>query len=316
MTAIDERPLTTPTGRLLGSWESGSPEWHAARASRLGGSDMAAVLGRSPWVSPYRLWHLKNGTVRDGETKAAQSRGHYLEDGIRRWWADQNPEFEVVTGGTYTHVERDYQLANPDGLLVQDGRVVGVLEIKTDAQDDPGTWGVEGTEQIPLYYRTQILWYLDCLGLKVAHVAVLTARLEFRHYVVEYDPADAKILRAHAEAFLDSLLFGEAPDKDTTDSTYQTVRELHPDIDDREVQLSHDQVVEFTAARDALADAKANWNLARSRMGEWMGDAKRAEFLGFRIAARKSKQGGTPWVEADRKCPPSTDFISEEEFAA
>lgn len=308
--------LETPTGRLLGSWESGSQEWHAARASRLGGSDMAAVLGRSPWVSPYRLWHLKNGTVVDGPTTDAQARGHYLEDGIRRWWADQNPEYEVHTGGTYTHAERDYQLANPDGLLVQDGKPVGVLEIKTDAQDDPGTWGVEGTDQIPLYYRTQILWYLDTLGLPVAHVAVLTARLEFRSYVVEYDPADAAILRRRAEVFLDSLMFGEAPDKDTTDSTYQTVRELHPSIEDREVQLTVDQAAAFTAARDAFNNAKAAWVGARAEMGDLMGNAKHAEFLGQKIAVRKSKQGGTPWVEADRKCPPHTDFISEEEFAA
>lgn len=311
--------LETPTGRLLGDWPAGSPEWHKARASRLGGSDMAAVLGRSPWVSPYRLWHLKNGSVEDGPTTAAQSRGHYLEDGIRRWWIDQFPEYEVHTGGTYTHAQRDYQLANPDGILVQDGRAVGILEVKTDAQDEH--WGTEGTDAVPLYYRTQIQWYLDVLGLPAAHVAMLGPRLEMRSYVVEYDPADAAILRRRAEVFLDSLLFGEAPDKDTTDVTYQTVREIHPDIDGREIQLSLEQAAAFTKAREDKAAADAAWNLARSEMGEAMGNAQRALFLDQRVAARQAKKGGVPFVTADRKCPPHAeftpeDFTSEEEFAA
>ncbi|GAB3213291.1 hypothetical protein GCM10027294_43480 [Marinactinospora endophytica] len=305
--------VVTPTGRLLGAWPSGSPEWHEARRSRLGGSDMAAVLGRSPWVSPYRLWHLKNGAVIDGPTTDAQARGHYLEDGIRRWWADRHPEFEVAVGGTYTHVERDYQLANPDGLLVQDGKPVGVLEVKTDSQDDTA-WGQPGTDEIPLYYRTQVMWYLDVLGLEVAHVAVLTARLEFREYVVHYDETDAAILRARAEMFLDSLLFGEVPDIDSTDSTYQTIRDLHPEIEDREVELSLDEAAAFARARDNKKAADAEWTRVRSEMADRMGTAKRAVFLGQRIAARQAKNG-TPFVVADRKCPPHTDFIAEE-FAA
>lgn len=301
---------STPTGRLLGSWPDGSTEWHAARAGRLGGSDMAAVLGRSPWVSHYRLWHLKQQLVREGETTDEQARGHYLEPAIAQWWADHHPEYEVVQAGTYTHADRDYQLANPDRLLLQNGRVVGLLELKSDAQDEH--WGPEGTDQVPLYYRTQIQWYMDTLGLDVAHVAMIGARLDFRAYEVAYDPADARILREHADAFLDSMLFGEVPDIDTTDVTYQTVRELHPGIEDREAELALGQVAEFTAARDAKAAADAEWTRVRAEMADHMGEAKRAVFLGQRIAARQAKGGGTPFVVADRKCPPHTDFVAEE----
>ncbi|ASU83539.1 hypothetical protein CDO52_12745 [Nocardiopsis gilva YIM 90087] len=303
--------LSTPTGHLLGSWPSGSEAWHAARAGRLGGSDMAAVLGRSPWVSHYRLWHLKQGLVQDLPTTEAQARGHYLEPAIASWFADRHPEFEVVEAGTFTNVERDYQLANPDRLLLQDGRVRAVLELKSDAGDGEG-WGREGTDEVPLYYRTQIQWYLDCLGLDTAHVAMIGRGLEFREYQVAYDPADATLLRQHAEQFLDSMLFGEVPDKDTTDSTYLTVRQLHPSIEDREVELSLDQVAAFTQGREDKLAADAAWNLARSQMGDLMGNARRACFLGQRIAARQARGDAPPFVVADRKCPPHTDFIAEE----
>ncbi|MEU0236832.1 lambda-exonuclease family protein [Nocardiopsis sp. NPDC006198] len=295
--------LETPTGRLLGSWPAGSPEWHAARATRLGGSDMAAVLGRSPWVSPYRLWHLKAGLVTDSETTDAQSRGHYLEDGIRRWWADQNPEYEVVTGGTYTHAERDYQLANPDGLIVKDGTVIGVLEIKTDGQDDAETWGHSGTDEIPLYYRTQIQWYMDTLGLPVAHVAVLTARLEFRHYTVRHDDTAGAILRFRAEEFLDSLMFQTPPNFDGAKNTYETVRQLHPRINGGDVELTYAEAAAYCSAKNALKQAEEREQYERTVLADRMGDAKRARYLGITIANRQSRGDGDPYLVAGRKLP-------------
>lgn len=306
--------LETPTGRLLGNWEPGSPEWHEARRSRLGGSDMAAVIGRSPWVSPYRLWMLKAGRVRDSETTTAQSRGHYLEDGIRRWWADQNPDYEVVTGGTYTHKDRDYQLANPDGLLVKNGRPVGVLEIKTDGQDDSETWGKSGTAQIPLYYRTQIQWYLDTLGLPVAHVAVLTARLEFRHYVVKHDETDARILRFRAEQFLDSLMFNSPPDFDGAKNTYETVRELHPNINGLDIELDYEQAAAYVCAKNALKKAEERELRERSVLADLMGEHKRATYAGMTIANRQARGDGTPYLVAGRNLPDMPD-LDEDELA-
>src|SRR5690606_40736197 len=111
--------IETPTGRLLGTWPDGSPEWHAARASRLGGSDMAAVLGRSPWVSPYRLWHLKAGKVVDGPASVAQARGHYLAAGTRRRGAGRHTDLEVATGGTSAPRRRDRQPASPERVVLR-----------------------------------------------------------------------------------------------------------------------------------------------------------------------------------------------------
>jgi predicted phage-related endonuclease len=260
---------------------------------------------------------LKAGRVQDGPTTDAQARGHYLEDGIRRWWADQHPEYEVAVGGTYTHAERDYQLANPDGLLVQDGKVVGILEIKTDGQDEGDTWGKSGTDEIPLYYRTQIQWYMDTLGLEVAHVAVLTARLEFRHYVVRYDETDARILRFRAEQFLDSLMFNEPPAFDGADSTYQTVRELHPRIDGMDIELRFDEAAAYCSAKNALKAAEEREQYERTVLLDRMGTKRRARYLGMTIATRQSRNGGAPFLVAGQKLPdmPAPEQTTQEEAA-
>ncbi|WP_170181483.1 YqaJ viral recombinase family nuclease [Haloactinospora alba] len=293
--------------------DASEQEWHAARAGRLGGSDMAAVLGRSPWVSPYRLWHLKAGRVTDGPTTAPQARGHYLEPGIRQWWADKNPEYEVADAGTFVHHERDYQLANPDGIVVQSGEPVGILEVKTDGQDDPDTWGTSGTDEIPLYYRTQIMWYLDALGLTVAHVAVLTRNLEFRHYTVRYDPDDAAILRYRAELFLDSLMFNEPPDFDGAKNTYETVRELHPAIDGTTVDLTFDEAAAYCSAKNTLKAAEEHEQHQRSILADRMGAAKKARYGEITIATRQARGDGSPFVVASRKLPDIRTRTEEED---
>lgn len=309
--------LLTPTGTLLGRWETGSPQWQAARATRLGGSSMAAVLGLSPWESPYSLWCQMAGLLQAPQETKAQSRGHYLEPAIAAWFADQHPEFVVADAGTYVHRDRPQHLANPDRLIRQnpipdaagrfDAECSALLEIKTDA--DGSGWGEPGTDQIPVYYRTQVQWYLDVLGLDRAYIAVLTGRLEFREYVVDYDPADAAHLRAAADEFLDSLLWSEMPDLDAHVATYETVRKLHPDIDGEDVDIDPDLAAEFIAATADAKASEARATRARTALAAAMGTARRARCGTYTIATRQTKGGGTPYLVAGRKLPDPAELL-------
>ncbi|MFD9950003.1 YqaJ viral recombinase family protein [Nonomuraea sp. NPDC059023] len=306
--------MSTPTGRLIGRWESGTPEWHAARAQRLGGSRMSALLGLSPWESPYSLWCQMAGLVKPDQQTAEQARGHYLEAGIADWFADQHPEYTVRPAGTYVHAERDYQLANPDRLLLgmpghfPEPGVRAGLELKTDA--DTSGWGIPGTDEIPLYYRTQVQWYMDTLGLDTWHVVVLTGRLEFREYVVHYDRLDCMWMRDRAEDFLSSLYWRDMPDLDHHPATYATVRKLHPDIDkDAAYVADLDLAVEFIEATASLAAAQKREQEARARLLAAMGTAHRAYYDGHRLARRQAKGAGTPFLVAEQKLPNLSDLL-------
>jgi putative phage-type endonuclease len=306
--------LPTPTGRYLGTWKSGSPEWHAARAMRLGGSRIAALLGLSPWESPYSVWCQMAGLVEPDTQTKAQSRGHYLEAGVAAWFADQHPEYEVRNAGTYVHVERDYQLANPDRLLLgMPGHfdapgVRAGLEIKTDA--DASGWGKPGTDQIPAYYRPQVQWYMDTLGVPVWYVVVLTGRLEFREYVVHYDAGDCEWMRDEAEDFLSSLYWREMPELDHHPATYAAVRKLHPQIDKGEAFVAElDLAVEFIAATTSLREAEEREQKARARLLKAMGTAHRAYYDGHRLARRQAKGGGAPFLVAETNLPDISDLL-------
>ncbi|MBO0875326.1 MAG: hypothetical protein J2P19_18235 [Pseudonocardia sp.] len=61
-----------------------------------------------------------------------------------------------------------------------------LLEIKHSASYDG--WGDEGTDEIPVYYRAQVLWQMDAFGLDTAYVACLfLASHTIREYVLTMD---------------------------------------------------------------------------------------------------------------------------------
>lgn len=280
----------------------GSGNWQR----RMTASKVAAVLGLSPWESRFSLWHRMAGLIDRQPQTDATRRGHYLEDAVAQWFADQHPELLIGHGGTWEHPNRPWQAASPDRLCYggpirdDDAGPVAVLEIKTTADMDE--WGAAGTDEIPPGYRTQVVWQLDTLGLAVGHVAVLLPRLEFREYRIDYNPDEAAYIRAEARAFLDSLPGGPAerrPDLDAHGATYIAVQQLHPGIDGTDWDAPDHLAREFCAARRELETAAAREQAARTALADSMGDAKRARWLGKTIADRRpSRNGGVPSLNA------------------
>ena len=73
--------MTAPV--FVGNFEPGSPQWQAARARGIGGSEIAAVLGLSPWESRFSLWHRKMGLAAPVAQNDVMYWGNRLEGVIR-----------------------------------------------------------------------------------------------------------------------------------------------------------------------------------------------------------------------------------------
>lgn len=289
------------TATLIGHFEPGSPEWHAARANGLGGSEIAPVLGLSPWESRFSLWHRKAGYVGPVEESPEMEWGKRLEPVILQKYRDQHPELDYrVRNGTFVHDERPYQIANPD-LLAVDRAVEAKYSMFGDG------WGEPGTDEIPIYYRPQVLWYGDVLGLDRIDVCVLIGGCDYREYTITYDPVEAAELRAAAEEFLHSIEVGDRPNIDEHSATYQVIREMHPLIDEADVDLDDELAALYIASRVDLEVATAAEQQARSLIADAMGNAKRAIWDGRTIASRQARGDGTPYVVAARNLTKHTD---------
>ena len=60
----------------------GSPEWHAHRAQYRNASESAAVMGVSPWLTPYQFWLVRTGRVEQPVT-APMRHGSEMEPRAR-----------------------------------------------------------------------------------------------------------------------------------------------------------------------------------------------------------------------------------------
>lgn len=282
---------TFDCAELLGSFEPGSPAWHAARADGLGGSEMAAVVGLSPFESAYSLWHRKAGLTGPVPQTEPMVWGHRLEDDILEEFALRHPELLLTGSGTYRSLERPWQISNPDELAVNEAGQRFGIEIKNARVADE--WGRQHTDEIPVYYRAQVIHYEDTLGIQKFYVPVLIGGSEYREYEVVYDPADAQLLRDAGTAFMASLAAGRPPEPDSHEATYRTVKQLAVGTVDESAEISPALAAAYDSARAAFAAAEAAKRQASARVLAAIGSARYAVCGTERVAMRTVKADGT-----------------------
>lgn len=285
----------------------GSPAW-----SRLiTASKVAAILGVSPWESPRSIWHKMHGDLPREEATAAQSRGHYLEPAILAWWRDQHG-VEVDESSRDLWIEQptflhgDWAAATPDAeseVHDQFGEAHRCLvEAKSAASDDD--WGAPGTDEIPTYYLVQVMWQMHVSGIHRCYVPIITGRLRFMEYVVDYVPEWGRQLEGRMRAFYDTLAVDTPPDLDDTVATYEAVRKVHPDIEPKaEVEVPPDVAIELLSSAADLDEADARTRKAKSVALDAMGRAQYLTSNGVRIARRQNNKHGISFVPLPKNLP-------------
>jgi putative phage-type endonuclease len=284
---------------LLGVYEPNTEPWYELRSGGIGASEIAAVVGLSPYISAFWLWHFKKGNIPGQAVSDAMDWGHRLEPVVRDWFAERHPELTVRnTPGTYAHAERGWQRCNPDGLVVESGQggAVALYEGKTSRFSDG--FGPTGSDQIPLAYRCQVQHSLDIFDLPRAYVAVLIGGNEPREYVIEADPADQAALREAGAKFWQSLQDNDEPPIDCSDSTYEAVRKMHDDIDpDAQHPLDMDLWQKYLMHKVAANHHEAELQGVKSKILAAMSTARTATFNDEPVLRRQKSSTGTPYLK-------------------
>lgn len=239
-------------------------------------SKVSAIIGASPYISPWAMWQQMKGAVEPEPTSDVQRRGHLLEPAVLTWWEQQHPDSYIEGHQPWFPIE-DWGGARPDLACADDGDGHRCLvEAKTAARDDG--WGEPGTDEIPEHYMAQVQWQLGCAGLDLAYVPMLGARLEFREYVVRFDAELFSWLADEARAFWESLAADTPPPLDSSVATITCLRRMHPQIDaDTTVLVTEEQVASLAAARAAKKAAEEAERAALAPILDAMGDAKYAD---------------------------------------
>jgi putative phage-type endonuclease len=275
-----------------------SDEWFAAREKGIGGSEIASVLGLGRFQSAYALWWRKRGDIPPDPGNPRTDRGTILEPALLAELARRHDHlhWKATPNLIYQHAWYPWQRASADslGYLTRHARrplVIG--EAKTAG--DGWLWGPDGTDEIPIDYRCQVIWTMD-VHAAAAALVIMDDGQRIREYEIPAEPDTAAYMRDRAKYFLDSLK-GGAPPVDASDSTYQVLRQLHPEIEDRDHDTSTAVAVEFAAATLALRAADERASLAKNVLANEMGMARRAVVPGGKrpraVATRQDKSRGT-----------------------
>lgn len=199
--------------------------WLAARRSGIGGTDIAAILGLSPYRTAVDVWLDKTGQAAQVAENEAMYWGNRLEDVVAH-------EFMARTGAKVQRVNsllrsesHPFALASIDRAIVEPGRaarakdgvLVGasaLLECKTASAYASKDW--TGDDQMPIQYAAQCMWYLAVSGLQTCHVAALIGGNTFVTRKVQRDEETIATMLEQARSWWQRhIVEGARPDPES-----------------------------------------------------------------------------------------------------
>jgi putative phage-type endonuclease len=248
-------------------------EWLEARRSGLGGSDIAAILGISPWATEMDVYLDKMGLRKDEDSNAKQ-RGRIFEKALAEWYAEENNV--EVTPGVHFQGEVSFMMASPDFWVSLPGEVQKWgLECKT-SRSTKG-WGEEMTDQIPAYYATQCHWYMMVTGKDVWDVVVyFTLQDEFRQYRLHKDKELHEKMYEKARDWWNAHIVEQVPPAIDGSKASDTLLQHNFPEDTGEVREPTDREValfaELHSINKALKDLQEHKSNTVNLIKEQMGD--------------------------------------------
>ena len=239
-------------------------EFLARRKQGIGGSDIAAVCGLSPWRSPLDVYYdkLNIALAADGLGES-----HPIGQTAALWWGS---ELEALIAKAYTvaygekvcrynrllvHPEHSFFIGDVDRLAYEGDKRPFVprtgeittstgIEIKTSRYASE-EWGAAESDVVPMNYLLQVQWYMGlCKNLQRFRLVPLFCGSEMRRYTVHRDDAIIARLQEIGFEFWTNNVQKQVP---PPPRSYEEVKRLYPAVTGK--QLLATLEVEQTARK-------------------------------------------------------------------
>lgn len=152
-------------------------EWEDARRDSLGGSDMAVILGLSPYETTKRdIYYQKIGkkpvVQPNPTTQIIFNSGHFLENMVSNLFSYRTGYEAYEIKAMFEHPRHPYLRGNIDRFFRRHGEKepIGFLECKTSSEFKKSEWK---DETIPTQYMVQIATYMSILNMDRCQIACL-----------------------------------------------------------------------------------------------------------------------------------------------
>ena len=203
------------------------------RAKSLGGSDVGAVLGLSKYCSAIDVWMEKTGKDITARDSLPLRFGQFAEAFVASEYALATGLSLVTHDAAVIHPEYDYMHGHIDRFVVSgdlplfgdNGRITAsrILECKTANPFAQSEWGEAGSDQVPLSYLVQCVWYMMLTNIDRTDLAVLFGNADFRIYEINRDLELEQMVLERAKSFWENHVLTDIPPRATSESDYKTL---------------------------------------------------------------------------------------------
>lgn len=296
MTAVHEPQTTTPAAGIIG-WNHTDSQWLAAREGGISASDVAVVLGFSPYQTPAELWAQKTGRPHPAtEVNEAMQLGTDLEPWLLERSARVLGPVTRTPWRLYAHPEHPWRMASPDGMVAGS---TDLVEAKTAGLT--GGFGVPlgwSEDTIPLGYNFQARWQMHVLDAPRVHVPALVSGLGFRMYTLERDLALEEDMVAQVTEWYERHILGDeepplgSRDLEALGLRYPTPTAGAVDLDDTD---AHDLWLAYRAAHEKEKRAAAEKAEAAGGLKLLLKEHDEGTVEGHPICTWKARDGSVDW---------------------
>lgn len=294
------------------------------RSRFIGGSDTAAILGVSPWKSKFQLYQEKIGEFQEEITPAKQkifNRGKRWEPIVIEMLVDEledrGHDVKIIARNErYLDQEHAFLAAEIDLELLLDGEHVNG-EMKTVHPFAAKDWGEQDTDEIPIYYTSQVLHGQMVTRRNKTIVAALIGADDLRVHQVNRDDEMIQIIRTNEIEFWDRIQKREAPDP----TSPEDIKRLYQ-FDAGSVIEADDEILNMIAdlhkykfdCKAIEARIEVLTTMIKARMGE----AALLTYNGQKLITWKSSKESvkTDWKEAFGELSGFVDALIAVEIAA
>ncbi len=203
------------------------------RAKSLGGSDVGAALGLSRYRSAVDVWMEKTGKQVGARDSLPLRFGKFAESFVASEYALASGTSLVIHEAAVIHPQYEYMhghidrfVLNGDAPLIdEDGRINAshILECKTTNPFAQSEWGEAGSDQVPLSYFVQCVWYMMLTNLDRTDLAVLFGNSDFRIYEITRGLELEKMVLERAVSFWENHVLNDIPPAATSESDYKNL---------------------------------------------------------------------------------------------
>jgi putative phage-type endonuclease len=243
-------------------------DFSSDRTKYIGGSDIGAILGLSRYRTPIDVWMEKTGKENKPLDSLPLRFGSFAEEFVANEYSRATGLALLHDQSAYTHPTHPFMRAHIDRFVLGGSEhnsaaplPIKVLECKTANPFTKQEWGEAGSDQVPMSYLAQCIWYMALTQINQCDLAVLFGNQDFRIYEITRDIELEQIVIDKAKQFWCEHVLKDTPPPAQSESDYQSLfskgnlnkcieaqvdtfeltqqlRELNNEIDIREQKIS------------------------------------------------------------------------------